>query len=157
MKKKFIKTKNPEDFQAYKKQRNYIVNLNRRSKKIFFEKTAASSKNGDKSFWKACKPFFSNKEIVGCNERIFLNTNGTLITNETEVANGFNKYYTNIAKPLSLEGNEPSSYCIDKILLRHGNHPSIPKIKESLVDRATFNFSKNRARGNIQTHYETKS
>ena len=56
----YNKTKNDGDFIDYKKQRNYVVNLNRQSKRQFFEKIETDESNSTKKFWSACKPLFSN-------------------------------------------------------------------------------------------------
>ena len=55
----YNKTKNDGDFIDYKKQRNYVVNLNRQSKRQFFEKIETDESNSTKNVWSACKLFFS--------------------------------------------------------------------------------------------------
>ena len=52
------KTKSIDDINRYKKQRNYVVNLNRRSKKSFFVKIGTTQNNNTKSYWKTYKPLF---------------------------------------------------------------------------------------------------
>ena len=48
---------------AYKKQRNYVVALNQKSKYKYFNNLDVSKEV--KSFWKTCKPYFSNKHSRG--------------------------------------------------------------------------------------------
>ena len=52
------KTKNPFDITNYKKQRNYIVQLQRKVKLGYFNNFDS---NKGKPFWVKCKPYFSNK------------------------------------------------------------------------------------------------
>ena len=59
LKNKVNKTKNPTDIKMYKKQRNYIVDLNKQPKFKYFDNL--DSKKDTKPFWDKCKPYFSNK------------------------------------------------------------------------------------------------
>ena len=61
LKNKANKTKAYEDIIKYKKQRNYVVRLNKETKCKFFE-TLDTTMNA-KSFWNCCKPYFSNKSL----------------------------------------------------------------------------------------------
>ena len=45
------------DLHLYKKQRNYVVNLNKQAKRSFFSAVDSSSN----SFWNLTKPLFSDK------------------------------------------------------------------------------------------------
>ena len=51
------KTKDPVHIRNYKKQRNYVVNLNKQVKLDYFRK---NDSNDNKRFWVNCKPYFSN-------------------------------------------------------------------------------------------------
>ena len=57
------KTKIDVDIAAYKKQRNYVVALNQKSKWNYFNNLDVSK--GVKPFWKTCKPYFSKKHSRG--------------------------------------------------------------------------------------------
>ena len=63
LKNKANKTKDPKDILKYKKQRNYVLQLNNQSKQKHFDglKLFLDSK----PFWKSCKPNFSNKHSFG--------------------------------------------------------------------------------------------
>ena len=82
----FNKTRNINDFTAYKKQRNLVVNMNRKAKRKFFE-TVESTKNG-KQFWNKCKPYFTNKCVS--DETISLLENKKIIQDDKAVAEIFN-------------------------------------------------------------------
>ena len=60
LKKKTHKTKKPIDISNFKKQRNYVVNLNKQAK---FEYFSSYNSADSKLFWVNCKPYFSNKYI----------------------------------------------------------------------------------------------
>ena len=60
LKNKANKTKGPTDIRNYKKQRNYVVNLNKEAKLEYFSKYES---DGNKPFWVRCKTYFT-KSIV---------------------------------------------------------------------------------------------
>ena len=72
LKNKADKTKNPTDINNYKKQRNYVVKLNKTAKFQYFNE---SDEKNEKSFWKNCKPFFTNKHSKA-DTNIVLKENG---------------------------------------------------------------------------------
>ena len=60
LKNKANKTKNPSDIKNYKKQRNYVVQLNKKAKLEYSNNFDSSQEN--KPFWVKCKLYFSNKQ-----------------------------------------------------------------------------------------------
>ena len=56
-------TKSLDDLIKYKKQRHFVVKLNKNCKKEFFDNLEI--KNNSKSFWYKCQPYFSNKHSKG--------------------------------------------------------------------------------------------
>ena len=50
------KTKNQDDFQKYKAQRNLVVKMNRREKRQFYDSLDPTVIGKDKHFWKTFKP-----------------------------------------------------------------------------------------------------
>ena len=58
---KFLKEKSADSKIAYAKQRNYCINLLRRTKKKYFANINISSITDNKKFWKTVKPLFSDK------------------------------------------------------------------------------------------------
>ena len=60
LKKRANVSNNPEIIKLYKKQRNHVVNLSSKAKTEYFQKHMSHGVSS-KSFWKFCKPFFSNK------------------------------------------------------------------------------------------------
>ena len=52
------KSRKPENYIKYKRLRNYVCNLNKKSRRLFFENLSSTSE-GTRNFWKECKPLFS--------------------------------------------------------------------------------------------------
>ena len=94
-------------------------------------------------FWKACKPYFSNKIASGTN-RISLEKDGLQITNKIEIANLFNEYFCNITSSLNLTLWQPDTYMNvnDSNLLfpEFRGHPSIIKINNYYKSKKVFDF-----------------
>ena len=83
LKYKVNRTKLLTDIRNYKKQRNYVVNLNKNAKFEYFSR--CDCKDG-KPFWVNCKPYFSNKHSKADND-IVPNEDGELILKNKEIAN----------------------------------------------------------------------
>ena len=93
------KTNNIDDITNYKKQRNYIVNLNKRAKKSFF--SSMDTKKNPKTFWNACKPYISNKSNTS-GQTFLLIENDSIITENRDIAKIFNAYFTEITSSLNI-------------------------------------------------------
>ena len=83
---------------AYHKQRNYCVNILRRTKKNYFASINISSITGNKKFWKTIKPLFSDK--IFHQETISLVENGTILSDDLVVADTFSNYFNDFVKHL---------------------------------------------------------
>ena len=81
LKNKANKTKLPVDINNYKKQRNYVMNLNESTKFGYFNRY--DCKDGE-PFWVTYKPYFSHKHSKADNG-IVLNENRELILKNKEV------------------------------------------------------------------------
>ena len=81
LKNNFNKNRNHENWCKYKTQRNYCVNLLRKSKKQYFSNINISDVTDSKSFWKSVKPDFSNKGLNS--NKITLVENDAIITNDS--------------------------------------------------------------------------
>ena len=81
LKNNFNKNRNHENWCKYKTQRNYCVNLLRKSKKQYFSNINISDVADSKSFWKSVKPDFSNKGLNS--NKITLVENDAIITNDS--------------------------------------------------------------------------
>ena len=116
LKNKANKTKLLTDIRNYKKQGNYVVNLNKNEKFEYFNRY--DCKDG-KPFWVNCKPYFSNKYSKADNDNV-LNVDGELISKNKEIANTFNDYFGSIVEKLNLEHWDEDSNSYSRI--NHGNN-----------------------------------
>ena len=98
LKNKANKTKKLIDISNFKKQSNYVVNLNKQAK---FEYISSYNSADSKPFWANCKPNFSNK-YSKADTGIVLNENGDLILKNKEIAKTFNDYFGAIVDNLYL-------------------------------------------------------
>ena len=84
--------------------------------------------------WNLCKSIFPSKS-GGTNEKITLEHNGYIVTDEKTIANIFNIHFVNIVKSLNLPQWAPQSTVkvthdkLNNILLKYEDHPSIFFIK----------------------------
>ena len=90
LKNKANKTKVMSTFPAYKKQRNYVVALNPKSKYNYLNNLDVSK--GVNLFWKNWKLYFYNKRSRG-NTSIILYEKNELIHNNMKITTTFNDYF----------------------------------------------------------------
>ena len=146
LKNKYLKHPSKENELLYKKQRNYCVNLMRREKKKFYNSLNLESITDSKRFWKTMKPFFSDKTYL--NRKITLIEEGKIISNDNEVAETMNDFFSNAVKKLEIKGYEEDvdtqndTDTIENIIDKFKEHPSILKIKEMVKVTNVFSFSK---------------
>ena len=130
-------------WEKYKRQRNYCVNLLRKSKKNYFQNLNVKDLADNKKFWKSVKPYFSKKGINS--NKILLKENDCLVSNEIEVAQIMNNFFVNITKELDLkdEGDQRNINIysnLESILENSSNHPSIEKIEQNFDSQELFSF-----------------
>ena len=137
-----VRSKKPEDWAAYKRQRNLVVSINRKAKKEFFSSIGTDSST--KSFWKACKPFFSSKGAA-IEERILLVEKDLIVDSDSEIATTFNKYFAAITEGINIPQwkENPSENCgkdVDSAIKAFDDHPSILSIKNKFDLNSCFEF-----------------
>ena len=137
------KSKLPEDYSRYKVQRNKVVALNKKNKKEFFSNLCL--KTDQKNFWEACKPILSSKPTY-TTEKINLERNGFVITDDHEVAKTLNENFINVVSKLNLNRwKSNKTTCnekdpIEKALKMFSDHPSVLKIKATFQKENDFSF-----------------
>ena len=121
----------------YKKQRNFCVNLLKRTKKKHFANLDINCISDNKKVWQTVKPLFSNK--VKSKTIIKLVENDKMIDDEIKIAKILNEYFVNIVKKLGLTTKEQSAVFTENSLneveiaiTKHQNHPSIIAITEKM-------------------------
>ena len=149
---KYLKEKSADSKIAYDKQRNYCVNLLRRTKKKYFANINISSITDNKKLWETVKPLFSDK--ISHKETINLAVNDTILSDDQVVADIFNNYFNNIVKNLLTVTNKnyPKEIAnsvnlnlldpVEAAILKFKNHPSLNAIsgKISKLDIPNFYF-----------------
>ena len=129
LKNKANKTNSQVDMANYRRQRNFVVNLNRQAKKAYI---SSIGPKGCSKFWDTFKPFFSDKGHAN-DVRIQLLENNNLVTNEEDIASIFNKYFNTITSKLNIPSWPFKIMNIDpisNIVNNYMHHPSIVAIKQ---------------------------
>ena len=106
--KNFINKKDPilkeECHTNYKKYRNLLSTLMKKSKQAYydryFEKKWKSIKKSVKNTWKGIKSLISLKTVPSNIPTVLSIDNGDTITNAYDIANTFNNYFASIAKTI---------------------------------------------------------
>ena len=121
------KQKPDENWDNYKKQRNFCVKLLCQTKEKYFSDINVKSISEKKKFWKTIKPFFSNKSL-NTNNMMLAEDNG-IVPNEEVIAN-INNYFTNITTHLKLKPTkiDPKAN-LESIVHTFQNHESVQRIK----------------------------
>ena len=124
---KFNRNRNRENWYNFKFQRNYCVNLLRKTKKQYYENLSVKNVMDNQTFWKTVKPYFSDK---GSNSRrITLLENDSILTDDKDIAKTMNIFFINITKNLNLKPHKDSTLIdINGITSNFDNHISIKKI-----------------------------
>ena len=130
---KFLNSRSEEDRKAYNKQRNMCVKLLKKTKRNYFSNLNTKRVVDNKKFWKTVKSPFSDKSSNF--ESIPLVENDSIISDDNEVANIFNEYFSNLVECLNhqVPENLVNHYCkgedpIFSAILKYQNHPSITAI-----------------------------
>ena len=101
---KFLKDKNEQSRNDYRKQRNLCVALVRRAKQQYFSSLDLSLIADNKKFWKTVKPLFSDK--ISHKDTISLKEDGKTITEVLPIAEIFNNLvFRNYPTILSINKN----------------------------------------------------
>ena len=144
LKNKATKSKNPIDIVKFKRQRNLMSNLNKQAKLQSFEKLSVDCNS--KPFWKACKPYFSNRNS-NVQGNIMLLEKDKLLSKQKDVASTLNKHFGSIAGTLNLfswpEDTSMSSRndTINSIIKKFACHPSIKAIKKKFKFKSEISFN----------------
>ena len=133
------------DFNRYKKQRNRVIQINKRAKRDFFRELDPTKVGNDKVFWKTFKPLLSSN---GTNHKskITLVENAAVLTNDKDISECFNDYFVNITDALDIEkptqpNEADSKNSVAQAIGKHKNHPGVLRIKKALVGHEKFSCS----------------
>ena len=100
--KNFINKKDPilkEKFHTnYKKYRNLLSTLMKKSKQTYYDKYFERIWNNIKNTWKGIKSLISLKTVASNVPSVLSLDNGGTITSPYDIANTFNSYFASIAE-----------------------------------------------------------
>ena len=91
----YNKYRTEDNWANYKQQRNFGVNLLRKTRTEYFQKLNVKDLSRNRKFWKTIKPSFSNK-YLNSNKLMLKENNRGLITEEKELAIVINTFFENI-------------------------------------------------------------
>ena len=94
---------------SYNKQRNWCVSLLRKEKKKYFANLIEKYITDYKKIWQTIKSFLSEK--TKSREKITLIENENLVSDDAEVANCLNNFFSNIVKNLEIPKYEVEMIC----------------------------------------------
>ena len=97
----FNKDRSYENWCKYKWQRNFCVNLLRKTKRNFFKNVNEKKISDNRTFWKEIKPYFNDKG--GMSSKIKLVERDKIIHKDKKIAETINKYFVNRTKTLRLK------------------------------------------------------
>ena len=134
------------DYKKYKRQRNLVVNMNRKAKRDFFHSLEANRIDNDKKFWKVVKPIFSNSDPMG--EKLTLIENGEIMSNDKAIAECLNSHFVGITDSLGLNAFSKTNETdvsvdnrVDMSIDKYKSHPGTTTIKKRVRIYKQFEFS----------------
>ena len=135
----YNKKRTNDNWANYKKQRNFCVNLLRKTKTDYFQNLNIRDLSDNRKFWKTIKPYFSNKGLNS--NKLLLKEKGNLVSNEKQLATIMNSFFINITKGLELkEDNESNANTLEDVLDAFNSHPSIERIRRTIKTNEKFSF-----------------
>lgn len=131
---------------AYRKQRNYCVNLFRKEKWRYFASLNTKNVIDNKKFWKTIKPFFSDKSFI--QGKVSLAENNEFLSNNVKIAGLFNEFFSNVVINLeiiektNIKSNIENEYNnpLQKIIFKYQKQPSTEVINNSVSEDIQFVF-----------------
>ena len=137
LRQKFLKERTNDSKHLYNRQRNLCVSLLRKTKRDYFKQLNNKVISDNKKFWQTISPLFSEKAFR--KETIILKDSNRTITNNHELAETFNTFFSNITQNLKIDSNLVEitenlniSDSVLKAIKKYEKHPSIIRIKEKM-------------------------
>ena len=117
-----------------------------RKKKKLYESINIKNVTDNKKFWKTVKPLFSEKHNY--HTKINLIEEDDIISNDADVADIMNTFFSSIVENLEIEGysvnglsSNTNSNSVSNIITKFKDHPSIIEIKDKIQVDEKFCFS----------------
>ena len=126
----YIRKRNDKNWENYKKQRNFCVDLLCQTKTEYFKNLNVKYLSDNRKFWKTIKLYFSNK-VLNLN-KLLLKEKGNFVSDEKELATIMNSFFINITKDLELKKDSKGKLDnLEDLLKAFESQLSIEKIKKS--------------------------
>ena len=144
---KYYKCRTDAKWEAFKKQRNLVTSLLRKSFGKYITSKCEEDKNG-KTFWKIMRPFMTDKNLQSSNI-INLKEGEDIISNPVEVSEIFNDFFVNIAAGIGTPDEIPytaksdidiDTPSIELCVHRHKGHPSVVDIISQMMSNNMDDF-----------------
>ena len=147
LRQKFLKERTNDSKHLYNRQRTLCVSLLRKTKSNCFKQLNNKVISDNKKFWQTISPLLSEKSFR--KETIILKDSNRAITNNHELAETFNTFFSKITQNLKLDRNLVEitenlniSDLVIKAIKKYEQHPSIIEIKEKIKNKnMSFSFS----------------
>ena len=127
LKRKFTKCNSNMNWDKYRKQRNIVTKLLKKSLQQYMQKKCNEAVNGG-DFWKTVKPLISNRGI-NKDDNIFLSYDGEIVNNTNDICRIFNNYFTHIANSIGVDDTIYQDDTCESCISDHDNHISICQIR----------------------------
>jgi hypothetical protein len=147
---KFTRSNSPDAksffHNQFKRYRNMIVSLCRRSKINHFSRYFNVNSNNVKKIWQGVRDIISLKSSKSL-KPISLKINGAVVSDPTAVANSFNSYFSSIAE--SIRSQVPPSSKQYSFYLNHSNRNSmfLSPVTPEEVSNSILSLSSNKSSG----------
>ena len=140
-KRRFYKCKTRANWCKYRKQRNSVNSLRKKSlHNYIYEKCKQPNMCNGKDFWHTVKPLISDK-CKGGQSPITLMNNGNIVNDQEYVSNIFNDYYVHITKDIGQTDKINYGSGLSDIVARHKNKDSIKRIQDVIGNEKCFTFN----------------
>ena len=123
LRRKYEKYPSASSWERYRKQRNFVTKLRKKSIRQYFLKNC-DIKNPSTHFWKTIKPFMSQK-IVSQNGSISLYEDDKIVSDANDVCNIFNSHFATCANSIGHSVPLTPLESGASISESYNNHPSI--------------------------------
>ena len=110
---KFLKDRTEENRNRYASQRNYCVSLLTKTKKEYFGNSNEKNVCDKKTFWKTLKPFLLDKIVS--KEQITLVKNKEITSEDSDVAQTLNSFFSNIVTNLKIPAYVDSNSNLENV------------------------------------------
>ena len=143
---KYYRTKANQEFEVFKRQRNYVSRLYKKAKKQYYNDLDNRLLLDNKKFWRYIKASFSDKDSHG--QKITLVSDNNIVSGDQEQTESFMTFFGKAVDNLEIKENRyllNYNYSdqgeVENIISKFKYHPSILLIrtKVNLGENLTFN------------------